>query len=729
MNNKLMFALIFGIMLLGMVSAITVTLNSPADGSTQLNPVNLNITSSTTAQGLMNVTLWDNSTGTWDARNITYIANGTIINAQTLNTTSKTDGGSAYNLVSNVTNVSYVDNLTFELINSAATAYGKVIIVYTNGTQWNSPEQSGTGVKTVSGLSLLNAVSSVTLWMKSSSGGTEVTAKNLYVYGYNNPLIISKEITLTNTYNLGQSILFNAKTCDSTGTCTFATSNRTFNVANLTFNSLTYNTTSYETAYESYIANISTDALLTSVKLDYNGTEYTMTQSGNLWSYSKSIATSNIGNNSIRLKYTYNGDVSYSDYYYQNISSINISACNGVYTQKYINFTFIDEATGLPVNSQITSMTLNYKLHPSSTVSKTLTYSNTTEVPFYTFCAIPTDKTYYINYSISYKNGTTYPQRISEIGTTAFTNATTNTTLYLLSSSTGIYVTFQLTNAADQLLSGVSVNATRVISGVTTTVAVGTTSASGTVTFWLNPDALHTFTFAKSGYTTYVYTDYPTQASYTVSLTGGGTSISNDYTKGIQTYFYPKNNGLDNDTAYNFMLNLTSSYWELDSFGFNLRLLNGTIVGSGSSTTEGTAASLSYNTNNQSIIYMDYYWVVSGNYTYGSTYWIVTNTENTGWSIKTFFSDLDTYLDSGIFGLDNFGRYLIIFLILFLAVGIMSYKYGATSPIAITSLTFAIVFFFDVVIRLIPAIRGIDYLLTYITGLALVATIISEVAR
>jgi len=80
-----------------------------------------------------------------------------------------------------------------------------------------------------------------------------------------------------------------------------------------------------------------------------------------------------------------------------------------------------------------------------------------------------------------------------------------------------------------------------------------------------------------------------------------------------------------------------------------------------------------------------------------------------------------------MFGIDNFGRSLIVFLILFLSVGIMSYKYGFTSPIAISTLVFAIIFFFDIVVDIIPEIRGIDNLLTYLSALVLVIVIFREV--
>ena len=490
-------------------------------------------------------------------------------------------------------------------------------------------------------------------------------------------------------------------------------------------NSRTLNSTSYETKSEAFSIKITANSSLTAVTLDYNGTEYATTKSGTVYSKTFDIPIGLI-NRSVRWKFTYAGESIYSTYSYQNVLETRFNICNGTYTDQYLNISFKDEEDSKIINATIPTSTFTYYLG-SGTVNKSYTYINTSLNYNYLFCATPS-QTLSVLPVLQYKSGTDYPQRIWQPGTETYTTTSSAQTLYLLSSIDGIYVTFQVINSAEQILSGVDINATRVIDGANVVVGVGTTSSAGTVTFWLNPDFSHTFGFSKSGYTTYVYSDTPTQASYTITLSSGGES-TNDYLKGMKTYVYPKLSELFNDTSYNFIFNMTSSYWELDSFGFNLRLKNGTIITGDTSTVEGSGANIIYDVNNQSIVYMDYYWIVGGNYTYGSSYWIVTDTSYSGWSIKTLFTDLQTYLDSGLFGLDNFGRILIMFIVLFVSVGIMSYKYGMTSPLAITTLIFAIVFFLDIVVGLIPAIRGIDYLLTYLAGVILVGTVIGEMAR
>jgi len=193
----------------------------------------------------------------------------------------------------------------------------------------------------------------------------------------------------------------------------------------------------------------------------------------------------------------------------------------------------------------------------------------------------------------------------------------------------------------------------------------------------------------------------------------------------------PNNISLENDTTYTFGFQLTSSTWDLDEFGFFIRLNNGTKLSGGTSAVSGTALTLSYDVNNQSNMYLDYYWKVDGNFTNGTRTWIVYNTEFDQWSISTFFNDLNTYLDSGLFGIDNFGRYLFIFLALFITVGILGYKYGFNNPLFITVSTFFVIFFFDVALGIIPTIRvlnGVEvpYILTFLAGLIAMISVMRE---
>ncbi len=382
-------------------------------------------------------------------------------------------------------------------------------------------------------------------------------------------------------------------------------------------------------------------------------------------------------------------------------------------------------------NASITTSTFDYYLG-GGTVNKTFSFINITDNYNYEFCATP-NQTLNVDSFIQYKQGTAYPQRVFDAPVVQYTNDTTHSILYLLGVADGIFVTFQTISTANLVLSGVAITAVREISGGDVTVGQGTTGADGGVTLWLNPDFIHDFTFIKSGFPTLQESFAPTQSSYTITL-GGTTTPTDSFFKGIDFSVIPTNTSLTNDTTYTFGFTLTSAFWDLEEYGFNLRLANGTIITGDTTSTSGTALTKSYNTNNQTKVYLDYFWKVNSTYTNGTKLWIVYNTENTQWSISTFFTDLTLYLDSGFFGIDDFGRYLIIFIIIFFTVGIMSFKFGFTSPMTISVMTFLIVFFFDVVVGIIPQLSlfsgtQVPYLLTFLTGLIAVMAILREATR
>lgn len=498
-------------------------------------------------------------------------------------------------------------------------------------------------------------------------------------------------------------------------------------------NSKTYNTTTYETGTETFLINVTTNSSLSSAKIYYNGTEYTATKSGELWYKEISLNNSNVGaDNEIYWNFTYASEVINSSIINQDVSWVAFGLCNETLNMSYANFTFKDESDDSDVIAAIPYSTFNYFIG-NGNANKTYTFTNTSENLNYDFCFYPDNLNISSDIYIQYYNSTDYPQRIYNPPIKELNNVSTNIVLYLLGSGDGIYVTFQVINSATQALEGVNVNATREIGGVDTLVGQGTTGADGTVTFWLNPNFIHTFSFDKTGYDLYTTEFTPTQTSYTITLSGGEASVTESYYKGITFAINPTNTSLVNDTIYSFQMQLNSSYWDLDSYGFNLRFTNGTYTDIYSTTIEGTIVSTNFNVGNETRIYMDYYWVIDGNYTNNSFYWNVYNTDKTQWSIAHFFTDLSLYLDSGIFGLDNFGKNLIIFLIIFITIGVLGYKYGATSPIFVFSIIFGVIFFFDVAIEILPSFTTsggmeIEHFYTFIAGLILVIIGIREVS-
>jgi len=556
-------------------------------------------------------------------------------------------------------------------------------------------------------------------------------------------LIINNVYIETNTSGILGNYLF-TKTLDygdynwtyescNTVSCVNGTT-RNLTISSYIEEGIFYNSTSYETQEETFTTNITTNGTqTTSAEFFWNGVSKgasTKTGTNANANFSNTIQIP-LGNGSKEFywKVTLGATEIDTTKTNQTVNETVFTYCNASYTTPFLNVSFKDEADDSVINATIPTSNFIYYLG-DGTVTKTYTYINSSDLNYYyRFCATP-NLTMNVDPYIQYKQGADYPQRIYDAEVLDYTNTTTDLTLYLLGTADGIYVTFQVINSANSVLSGVEVTAVREISGDDVQVGIGTTGADGGVTIWLNPDFEHDFTFTKSGFTTYETSFSPTQSAYTITLSGGD-GITDSYFRGIISSVLPTDSSLTNDTAYDFGFYLTSSFWDLTSYGFDLRLNNGTIITGDTTTTSGTQLTKSYNTNNQTIIYLDYYWLINETYTNGTARWIVYNTDKTQWSISTFFDDFTAYMDSGFFGIDDFGRYLIIFIVIFFTIGIMSYKFGFTSPINISVMTFLIVFFFDVVIELIPTLsvfggNEVEHLLTFVTGLIMVMLVMRE---
>ncbi len=366
-------------------------------------------------------------------------------------------------------------------------------------------------------------------------------------------------------------------------------------------NSRTLNAISYETSTESYIYNLSTDGTISSVNLLFNGTSYSATESGELWTASLTQPLSIYGTKEMNWSINY-GSTYVTNASHQVISNTVFGLCNASLTQPYINFTFKDEADDSSIVGSIPTSTFNYWLGDGS-VNKTLTFINNTANPSYPFCSIPLDKSLNVDMVVQYKNTTSYPQRTYDPAVQVLTNTTTNKTLYLLNTVDGIYVTFQIVNVAQQPLSGVAVNATRVIGSEDVVIGDGTTDASGTVTFWMNPDFLHTLAFFKTGYPLAITSLTPTQSSYTISLGGGTTSTEINYYKGMVIGISPTKDFLTNNTLYNFSLSINSTYWALDNFGYTIYFGDGSTADTQSSISSagGILNSLNINASSDSM--------------------------------------------------------------------------------------------------------------------------------
>ena len=504
---------------------------------------------------------------------------------------------------------------------------------------------------------------------------------------------------------------------------TFGNLNNFFRALNfLAFESLrVFNTSSFETATETFYLNITTNGSVpTDIKLIYNGTSYSGTATntfGNDYNISRTIdVPTAVGNKNFFFNFTIAGiEVSSPN----STQIINLTSfVNCIAGTPFINISFKNETILEELVTATISSSWNYWLG-TGTIFKTLSFSNATENSYYTFCLSGVNRTLETNVSLTYSNSISQQRNFGNDFT--LTNTTTSQTLFLLPTAEGVYVTFQVVNIAEQPISGVSSNVTK----AGTFIASGTTDDAGTISYFLDPDASYVFTFFKSGYDIYVTTLTPTQTTFTIVLGGESVVEENDYTRGITYSIVPSAISLVNNTNTFFNFTLTSTYWDVEEFGFNLTDQNSVLLNSTNAFTNGGTVFVLHNTSNNTRIIMTFFWTIDGNVSIGSTFWTVLDSSGTGFGLTTFFSHLGEYLDTEMFGLNSNSMVILIYIIIFIAVGIMSFKYGMTSPATISLVIFGLVFLFESHLGWIPSISGFP-VLTILFALVSIGLILKE---
>lgn len=488
---------------------------------------------------------------------------------------------------------------------------------------------------------------------------------------------------------------------NSTLTQTGWATNRTFTIYNYLLNSITFNTTTYETKSESYILNISSldSSKLTSIDMIYNITSYSMTNLGSgIWRYT--LTPSLIQNNTIIFQYTYDGVKYNSSTYYQLVNPIIFGLCNSTLNVTYINFTFFDEMTLASLNATIDSSSWSYYLS-SSSAAKTFLFTNTTANNNYAFCFSPASET--ISYSVLLQYASAgYPQR-KYVYTGTLTNATTNPALYLLSSSSGIYSSIDVIETTGGPISGADVIVEREFSGIWTIIGESTTGSDGVATFWVNPNYAHRITVSKTGYVTNQVTIYPSQSIYSLALTRSGAAAEYESDiEGLNWYVNPASGSISSGT-HNFNATFTSSIDSLVSCRFNL--VNSSNISQIFSTNTAAAT-------NTSFCYINFNYVVQNNSRIfgvlavitdrtNSTYvivdsdfrWVSLDIEANAWrTITSFFHDITTLNEFGDGNKAEFSRFILFFLAVTIIVGVFNFFFNIeyTSPGATVIIIFII---------------------------------------
>jgi len=560
-------------------------------------------------------------------------------------------------------------------------------------TELNYPENY---LNTINRTLFFNCTSQIT-------SGLEFTNATLYIWNPDSSLRITNFTELSGTYNSTVSSIYNLTINDSYewnyylcggnetyNFCEFATSNYTFNITAYEYNEEIFNVTSYETATENFLLNISVNELtsISSATLNLNGSSYSGTNIGSstnqLWKVSLTNANSIIGNKTFNWTIDYGSGTKQTNLLGQDVNNLIFDLCNATNNVSYVNYTFKDEGTLTYINGSITTSTFEYYLGDGS-VTKTLTFINTSDNPSYAFCLNARDKTLNVDPYIQYKQGTTYPQRIYNPTLTSYTNTTTNKILYLLSSTDGIYTTFQVLDSSNRPLNGVDATVVRTIDEESVTVGTGTTDSAGSVTFWVNPDFSHTFTFTKSGYGSVIYSIIPTQSSYTINLgTNSSQYLSESDLDGLKWYIFPSIGIIENSSERNFGFNITSS-------NSNLQMCRIDILNQNKSITLSTNQENAISSNSSCFVQTNYsssldYQIIKGRLLIDigdgwvqledDANWIFETTNTTGSTLTDFFVGLKT-MDLELFN-DNpnhrdYTYILIFFLVTTIICAVMNY--------------------------------------------------------
>jgi hypothetical protein len=292
------------------------------------------------------------------------------------------------------------------------------------------------------------------------------------------------------------------------------------------FLNASYDAVGYETQSQNFVSHINynTNASL-QVLLNYDSTNYTTTNtgSGSYGIYSPTTFeapfVSADTNKTFFWIFIYNSSTTYSSELNQTVKPIFLILCNGTYTNKTLNYTFIDEATGIPINSNTNPVTfrstfrywfgsgLNYKNYSYQII-------NTTTTNNFSFCISPANYTFYTDIDLQYE-AQDYSQRTLYERNESLTNVTQNISLYVLLSTSTQKFTIYLKQGIEPFTDVLTeVYKYFVGDGIYKLVTTGLSDDKGTFVANLNLDEQYKFISSKDGYT---YDEQIKQASCSVA--------------------------------------------------------------------------------------------------------------------------------------------------------------------------------------------------------------------
>lgn len=493
----------------------------------------------------------------------------------------------------------------------------------------------------------------------------------------------------------------------------------------------TFSATTFETKTETFAANITLGAdlngtTISNVRLFHNGSENTggtvTNTAGQNYNLSHSIDISVIGTGVSNWFFSFDADSVNvnTTTETQTVTEVLFQLCNATHSTQFINFTFRNETTNEEVVPASISSTWVFYLG-QGLINKTLTFSNTTENLNYSFCCSAVNDVLTTTSSIAYTNSISQ-QRIFEPTLLTLTNVTDTRTLYLLPTFKGLFSQFRTEDTLGNSIVGAIGVITRILNGVLIGITSDTTDGSGLVLFFLDPDITYTATFSAVGFDDNTFTFVPTTDLRTVVMGGEVVAVEgSEISLGMSYNITPTNTTLNNGTDVLFQFNVTSTE-TITFMGFDIS--NGTAVLLSRSQASNGSLSGTLNTGNHSRL--------TGVYTISTTNETITISRI--WKVDqsfigdySIFRQFNLYMD---YGFEDFGRLLIVILVLAGAMILMSKEIGIDEEVkmAVGILivwAFSIVGWLDTGIVIETASSGINSLTQFSNqyGIAMVSTI------
>ena len=558
-------ALVFVLYSIQLTSAgfISLNLTYPSNASTSMD-YNQTYNSSVWATiGLKNITLFNNNSGTWTNKStLSYSFN----NSTNIVTSDSGWSGGSVAIKNGVQFITKDKVVRLNSVTKASTDTSTVAFVSTTecGTT-NSSTFSG-DVATFSPPLVLqprttyyacagnathtrqsksityNVTSNAFDFVSGASNSTDCTPKNATICSIVsiNAGTVDYFVNASNYEPLVNSSIWSVRVCDQDNNCTFFSSNYTLYKSPITINTTSYNSSTYETASESYSISASVSSSLSVTYIIgtfyYNGTAYPSTgsTSGNNFNLTNTldIPIGSTGNKdfywNIELILS-NGTSMFinSSTYTQAVSALSLTSCTSTTNLTY-NFTSALETNLTAITPFNFYSTIEYWIG-SGTTKKNLSINNAS-VNYAGLCINPTGS-YRINANIEYgKSG--YVSRNYYLTNASATTSVMNVTLYLLDTTTATGFIINLKGSDGLPIENAYIYFNKYYAGLgsTKTVAMAKTDESGSSVVYLEADVTdYQIIVVEDGEVTYtspIQKVYCSSTPCTLDIQTSGSGIS-----------------------------------------------------------------------------------------------------------------------------------------------------------------------------------------------------------